>query len=429
MLARQRRGDYTAAVRKRIFTVGIVLAVLIGLAWLLWPANQPTAVELANGRTVTLLQISYARDHYPPGNAWMRFAQMFPEFITKPLGLRGRGGISRTNKTLVAWLLWNKPNARVRYMAEDARGNTVEAHGWRSSKTLPDGRVLEGVEIPVFPKRSSRFVLVAEPEQDSRTGNRARFEVRNPARDSYPVWPAYPYPITTTNGNMEFTLKRLVLPSPNSASSDYTEAAFLVIEDGEITTNWFVEKIYMTDATGNSAENNNWMTSNEGDETIIRYKWPLFPEETWRLRVEFSRRASASFATNELWTITEIPIPATNGVETQMMQSHQVQNLTVLGRSLSVSASGGGRRESILKASAGPDSDGYRLTVVHAIDQNGKELWTSRRSWSSGGDYSFAVELEGESKTLDITLALQQSRFVEFIAKPAVAPETEPGSR
>jgi hypothetical protein len=41
------------------------------------------------------------------------------------------------------------------------------------------------------------------------------------------------------------------------------------------------------------------------------------------------------------------------------------------------------------------------------------------QSWSSGGnDYQFALEKFGDATTLNVTVAVHRSRFVEFIVKP-----------
>ena len=59
-----------------------------------------------------------------------------------------------------------------------------------------------------------------------------------------------------------------------------------------------------------------------------------------------------------------------------------------------------------------------RMTLAKVTDEQGRDL----QSWGAnggGGNYVFQLQDVRDAKTLNITLALHKSRFVEFTAKPA----------
>jgi len=62
-------------------------------------------------------------------------------------------------------------------------------------------------------------------------------------------------------------------------------------------------------------------------------------------------------------------------------------------------------------------TDGMRLTLVKATDDQGHEIKPMTWSWG-GNDFRFGLQGLGNARSLDLTLALHRSRFVEFTAKP-----------
>ena len=65
--------------------------------------------------------------------------------------------------------------------------------------------------------------------------------------------------------------------------------------------------------------------------------------------------------------------------------------------------------------------DGMQMTLVKATDEQGRDVQSySGQGWG-GNDRQLQFQDLRNAKTLNITIALHKSRFVEFTVKPAVA--------
>ena len=62
--------------------------------------------------------------------------------------------------------------------------------------------------------------------------------------------------------------------------------------------------------------------------------------------------------------------------------------------------------------------DGMRLTLIEATDEQGREIKPMAMGWG-GTEFHFGLRDLGNARSLNLTLALHRSRFVEFTAKPA----------
>jgi hypothetical protein len=63
--------------------------------------------------------------------------------------------------------------------------------------------------------------------------------------------------------------------------------------------------------------------------------------------------------------------------------------------------------------------EGYRLTLAAATDEQGrKEPLPGWGPSGGGGNYIFQLQNFRDAKSLNLTVALHQSRFVEFMVKP-----------
>ena len=64
---------------------------------------------------------------------------------------------------------------------------------------------------------------------------------------------------------------------------------------------------------------------------------------------------------------------------------------------------------------------GMNLTVVSATDDQGRDLWSFEQpAWAGHYSMEFA-RVNADIKSLNLTLALHKSRFVEFTVKPEKA--------
>jgi hypothetical protein len=210
-------------------------------------------------------------------------------------------------------------------------------------------------------------------------------------------------------------------------------AAFRTEQKGIVVTNWQPFRIETSDATGNRIFNNSWSNTREGDEAVMTYQWGLWPDESaWKLRVEMSR--TSGFNDDELWTVENIPVNSgrqqdlwgynnrrgntnaafaettLNGIHLKLFPATQFTDENY----------GNGQKRGGLRVQIDPEPEGVqmRMTLAKVTDEQGRDL----QSWGAnggGGNYVFQLQDVRDAKTLNITLALHKSRFVEFTAKPA----------
>ena len=250
--------------------------------------------------------------------------------------------------------------------------------------------------------------------------------------------------MTQSDGDLDVTLTRLVSGVPgfngNRTSKDASTkgvlAAFHIEQGGTVVTNWHPVQITSSDATGNHIENNSTSTGYEdnGDPNIT-YQWGLWPaEEAWKLKVEMSRMSG--FADDELFTVTDLPIHDGSRDELWSYNGRRKTNsafadATLNGTHLLIYPAvqyanqgfNDGQKELGFRITTDPDSstNGYRLTLLKVTDEKGRGFQNSGSSWG-GGNYSFQFRNLHNPQTLNITLALHKSRFVEFTAKPSKQP-------
>ena len=162
----------------------------------------------------------------------------------------------------------------------------------------------------------------------------------------------------------------------------------------------------------------------------------LWPDEPWKVRLEFIQRFN--FSDDDTVTFTNLPVkmgspedaddewtawdvgktnfpftitPATvNGVHLQLLPPLLLTNRWQSGE-----------RDVSIIIGAGPDyqPQGMNLTVVAATDDQGRELRSFEQPpWAGHYSISFA-RVHDDIKSLNLKLALHKSRFVEFTVQPA----------
>ena len=410
----------------------ILLAGLVAGA--MWWKLRPQTVVLSDGTKLRLVAVTYSKHHNFPGNRLPVRAN------------RRNGTLDSTNDTLFVWIeQQHKGNQWPNYqlLAYDKSDTACAGVGMMTTRQSRPGDEMVGIRLDAFPRRASKFYLRIQ-EWNPRTGRQTvkdSFVVSNPARGSFPAWYPDSLPDTQSDGDLDVALTRLVFGAkspynrnpnaPNDPMNKAVLAAFQIQQNGKIATNWQPAQIETFDATGNHVSG--WCNSHwENDEEVTLYQWGLWPDEpAWKLRVEFSR--TSGFTDDELWTAPKVP------VESGQMQNFW--NSTPRGRN------GPGFAETTLNgvhlkifpvkrfADQAPDSqpqgavqiqadsvpEGMRMTLVKATDDQGNDLGSWTWGWNSNNrsyTYSFAFPQLGNSKTIDFTIALHKSRFVDYTVKP-----------
>jgi hypothetical protein len=421
---------------KKLILGGVVLILVLGIcaAAIFW-AWRPAVIQLSDGTKLTLLGVSYGKHHKLP----------------KVKGGAGRGGagtFTTTNDILVVWILsehkgsqW--PNYQV--LAYDKAATACVGNWSRNSRQIKSGMEIEGVQLDAFPRREGKIYLhVMSWGNRGPQAAKGQFVISNPAGRSFPNWAPDPVPDTQSDGDLNVTLTRCVAGVPgfggprnqvkNDPANKAVLAAFHTEQKGVVVTNWQPIRIETTDATGNDAFNSSWSNGRDdnGDATMT-YQWGLWPDEpAWKLRVEMSQ--TSGFSDDEVWTVQNVPV---NSGHQQDMWNYAGNNskraafaeTTLAGVHLKLypaiqftdSNWGNGNKPGgfVVQAEKSTDLDGMQFTLVSVTDEQGHNLQSwGGQSW--GGDsHQFQLHDMRNAKTLNLTLALHKSRFVEFTVKPA----------
>jgi hypothetical protein len=407
---------------KTLLWIVVSALAAAGAVWWLW---RPQTITLNDGTKLKLVVVTYGKHHSFPG------AQYEPSVSDS------------TNDTLYVWIEQkhkdnNWPNYQL--MVYDKAATACAGNSMMTSRQIRPGDEIVGIRLDAFPRRQGKFYLRIQ-EWNQQTGRQTvknGFVISNPARGHFPAWLPEPLPNTQEDGDLSVTLNRLEF----GAKTPYTRnpkaqndpmnkgvlAAFQIQQNGKTATNWQPAQVETSDVTGNHIQG--WCNSHwTNDEEVTLYQFGLWPDEpAWKLRFEFSR--TSGFHADELWTVQNVPLEpgrmqdlwsygrdrtnsafaetTLNGIHLKLFPAKQLTDQ----RNMRGSIEGG------LAVQTDLPLDGMRMTLVEVTDEQGHKIMPM--NWGRGGnDYLFGLQKLGNAKSLNLTLALHRSRFVEFTAKPS----------
>lgn len=331
-----------------------------------------------------------------------------------------------------------------------------------------------------FPRHEKNFRFRVYENQTgwvspgSKAGS-AEFSIANPAFPPKTAnWPVAPLPITCKQDNISFTLAQIAIktdqvgfPHPDSGLKNLS-TTFQTAEDGQPSANWQALNQELYDSSG---------------DFVAQQYGPLAPlcprESAWKLRVKFFGSEKSRAASNTVWTLANLAVPAP-GQYAVIDQSRELQGVPVkvgtfggagdftysnaialhgelhdgpIGNNSSTVASwpknwNGKRsvqkptfsmqtRDPHLAIELGDLNDDQRLTV-RAVDDQGREFYGHKvnygsndpesgpdspvlhyiESWyESEGDFVI-LELPKDAKTVNLSFCIHTCRVAEFIFKP-----------
>ena len=437
---------------KKIILWSVVSILIIGLAGAaFWWLRRPQIITLSDGTKLTLLGVDYGKHH------------KFPTVKTTGRRTGGGGGtFDTTNDTLMVWILnEHKANQYPNYqvLACDKAETACVTSQSSNSRQVKQGMEVMGVQLNAFPCRASKIILrIMNYGQRGEQIAKGEFTVSNPARGkTFPKWTAESLPDLQSDGDLDVTLTKLAgdAPSPynrgngipkNDPINRTVQLSFDLQQKGQSTTNWRPISVETTDATGNYVKG--WINQNyqNGQSEGYFYQPGLWPNEpAWKVRLEFSR--SDGFSAEELWSVTNIPVREGSQQDAQNYWSYNNQNsrrtnaafaeTTVNGIHVKLfpvieyasqnMGNGVGKVVAvILKTDPDPETSGLRLTPFSVTDDQGRKLQNQGSSWG-GGNYQYQFPAPRYNiQSLNVTIAVHQSRFVEFTVKPQKAAAAGP---
>jgi hypothetical protein len=448
----------TGAMSKTKFALGlIVVAAFVAAALLLLnrgPADEVGVVRrLPDGSTLELRHIAFTTNYtyrYQGGNRLQRFiAPVVPPFLKKWLLPQWSGsmGWGNTDTNLFAITVNHSDAANWssglnRLVVFDDQGNSFDA-AMGASTTAQPSEYVHGWQIRTFPRRSETLGLrFLAKTPDSSWTNAAEFRIRNPAFKNFPQWTPEPWPTTKRDGNLAVTLSEFQCGgrmSGNRGKGDEQTAArktrivFTFAGNGRPVDNWRVQKLTLSDATGNHwfpyldfvKQDFDWTTN--GTVEFFGALWS--GENAWKLDVECVR--TAGFSAEELWEAPPIQLPAFGQI-TDLTNNWQNDGVAVRLVALAspntdhpgafkwIAKWWGEDKNKVysLALKLSPDLKSHRLSVVKAVDQDGREVEIVQHGNQDDVEQAVFLKPSPESRELKLTFAIQRSRFIQFLARP-----------
>lgn len=421
------------------------------------PSGAPQVIILDDGTKLTLLGTTFGSRHMAPGYENLRTANW----------------IRTAPDTTVVWIKKeeSKQGSHSTYellVSDPANTGCVNLEARQGSFVEP-GVYLDSFVLSAFPRWDAETILRARPYRGAVA--KGEFVLANPVPGTFPQWIPKPLPDTESDGDLEVTLTKLTAGAPaphyqgrtsgptSDPANQCVRLDFDFRENGQSTTNWDPWPVQTTDAAGNWSRgliyayptngfyqtwgrmiNGSYIPRPEHYGMDGYFFQPgLWPDQPWKVRLEFIQRSG--FNDDQIVTFTNVPVksgsnqdmddewtawdvgktnfpftttPATvNGVHLQMLPPLLFVNQYSTGHPKDISV--------IIGAGPGFNPKGMNLTVVAATDDQGRNLWSFERpAWAGHYSIEFA-RVSDDVKSLNLTLALHKSRFVEFTVMPGKA--------
>ncbi len=409
-------------------------------------------VKLTDGSSFTLKQVmltatnmSYSHDSR---GAFLRFvAPILPAFILQKFpgssGSFGFGSDGNTNLIIITELKQDPAgprNVSVSRLRISDGTNRFDAC-WGAHTLGFNTITVNGWTVRAFPRRAPELHLEFLSLKEASTNWEvvARFKIPNPASGQFPQWD--PGPVMKTNENLQVRLAKFTsggaLDHARNGSNPQTlarktEMLFTCEEDGHPNEDWRVQKVIISDATGNrwfpylDLETQRFSWASGGRVEFFGALWP--GEHAWQLDVELSR--IGGLKGEDTFTFeTPLPGPATvdqltnewsHGGTTVKFVALANPNTDHTGPLQWIGKWWGEDKDKVysLVLTAKPDLQKQRLHLLSAVDQDGTEVKLLEHRNQDYSDQGLFFRPERTAEKIKLTFCLTRSKFVQFRAKP-----------
>lgn len=427
-------------IRRTILAAGLMWGVIGGIATeaqtVKWPEKpeKPQVITWDDGTKLSLIGVTRGAEHIGPyGNR-----------------------IYTASGTPVVWIETDRgTNVWQDYflLVSDKAGSGCVNTEVRQRSNFGKGSQIYAFVLDAFPRWDKETVLRASIRYGALA--KGQFIITNPPAGPVPDWVPKPLPDTESDGDLAVTLTKLVAGAPaprgaayypgriraatNDLANECVRLHFDIRQNGEPTTNWAAWPVRTSDAAGNQVRgliygypaSGVFYKPLNGTNDGYFYQPGLWPDEpAWKVRLELSR--SSGFSADEVWCVTNIPVQpgSQQDVDDDWVAEMSTTNsvfaeTTIAGihlklfRGLQFLTSSDGQKHItvLVKADPYPQTKGIKLSVLKATDEQNRKL-----DFSWGGttiNYGFEPTWVHDAKSLNLTIAVQKLRFVEFTVKPA----------
>lgn len=438
-----------------ILAAAIILPTGIIALGLFLPHTQlhPT-ISLPSGSTFTLAEARFSKSRFIlPNTTWQRKLAFLPDSLLKFLKINpGQVFLMQSNE-FVIWLYVAPPGASDLFNTSANPISIVDENGaectgpnflpYTFPSYTPKVPSLIGLGLSAFPRRAREFRLrIYSKDSDRKLLLLGEMKIPNPAYRNYPNWPPEPLPITKTNGDVVITLTKILVgtsmfsPEPGATNEEpWGQAAFTFTRGGKPTRDWAVDNIDFSDATGNHTAPPAWGDDQpKPGQEVFRFRVPLWPAESaWKLNVTLRRRPGAKFAPGELWSVTNVPLPAlysTNvlGLHTNLSGIGLVLQSIVDETGMLPDETHGNYHRVRLIFQVPPLPPNLRFDVLsvtgHEASTNAHPRNLKAALGGTVGNSEFFYLVPATAQTLDLKLGVYRQLTAEFVVKPTTVQST-----
>lgn len=270
-----------------VFVLLLLLVAVVGLMLASKPQRFPSVV-LKDGRVIEVLGTTLGSEHkFKESPVRNLVHALAPNPMKKMLGPNFNSSFGFGGDGLGLWLMCFDPatgqygTGGLKIVALDEDGCEFEANAYGGTS---DGYYSATVyNLSAFPRRQERFVCRVSKIVNGTPEVQGEIAVDNPVLTRCADWTPEPLPVTKTNGPVAVRL--------NSYERG-TGPNLTILENGQVTPSWELRDAEYEDATGNHGQ------------TLCRR------EAAWKYRGNLFRNHHATFASNEIWTLSKIRLPA-----------------------------------------------------------------------------------------------------------------------
>lgn len=415
------------------------------------PAMDQT-VRLSDGTTLRFLDVSVGTNHFY-GTGLVRVIHQLPGswsrgLMAKVPALTGGRSIQTTGNNLVVWLEHlGVPGSNTVHRSALLRpvggqtGGASEYLGlWRPPAVFAS---TNHVAFPAWPRRAEMLeCVIVERTDDGKMIETGSFEFKNPLRVDSTAWQPERLPATKRAGDLEVELKAFVSGVKNNirvnakrdgqdvvtlgaAREGEEPGAYFALEFSSLRdTNetWSAFNVDLGDSTGNTLRARGSVGMTTSMSRTMRFSPTLWSdEEAWNLKLHFKRETG--ILPEHILTLTNLALPevgATNRIDqtnvvngVRMVLRHFIRRPDTTNNVYSSSD------RSLIRIEHDDlgETNVLKLMGVTARPSNPTPS-SSASSWSDR-HYELGFKSFPPGTThLDLTIAVQPVRFVEFKVAP-----------
>jgi hypothetical protein len=252
--------------------------------------NRPQLpqITLTDGRTVQLVAVTVGPTHSLRSPALRDFFFHFmPPGLKKQMGPTYNSSFGFQYNGIALWLMCYDPALEQYVPGVIDKIVVIDSHGCELEST-GSGATSDGIHhasvinLSNFPRDLDRITCQLFAANSSNA--LGQITITNPVKTASVQWSPNPLPVAVTNGDIAVRLDRL--PRKNFT------AEYAVFKNGRPTKEWSLQQSHFEDAFGNAGPN------------LCR------KQSAWKFKTRFSRNETASFASNEVWRLPSVQLPA-----------------------------------------------------------------------------------------------------------------------